>query len=116
MQKKKYEDTPGVIWHVDLIEALEDLPPETRDRLFMGSLYYRRDGIEPDFSDDPFEKMFWRLYQPRMDYDEAGFFNSKKFGSLGGKYRAYRQECLKNGEEPFGFELWKEVFMKDEPP
>lgn len=117
MGKKTRDNIPGSIWHIDVIPMLEQFPREIQARLLMGSLYYRRDGIEPDFSDNPVADMFWNMYRLRLDYDESGYYDQATNGKLGGMYRAYKEECKKNKETPMGFALWKETIgIKDDEP
>lgn len=111
--RKKYPDTPGVIWHVEAISILEKLNPTQRDRVFMDSLYYRQCGIIPDYSDDPVLDMFWAQHRQRMDYDEAGFYNTAISGKYGGLYGQYKKRAEAEGKDVLTFQSFMETFYPD---
>ena len=95
---------PGVMLYFDMMVAMTRLTKEQKGELFDAIMYYGRDGVQPNFRNDPFLQFAWDFIQPRVDADGSSY----KEKTNEGKYGAYKKKAAKLGVEPIPYSVWCE--------
>lgn len=93
---------PGVLFRFDLLDAIEQLPPEDAGRLFVDALRYGERGEMPNFQ-NPLLSIVWAMLKPSIDADGERYAEKV----LQTRYATYVREAKRAEQKPLSFEDWK---------
>ena len=96
---------PGVMIYFDVAPVIEQMNDSQQAALLRAYISYGRDGVAPDFQQDPRLDTAWYFIKNSIDRDGAAYTEKCEKS----RYATYVREADKKQKEPVSYAVWKDL-------